>query len=641
MTAVHDALWTIYRVAVRFIPHHPAALTMKAEDALSKQAWGHAFDLSHEALRRRADFPPALFVRGVARLHLDDYRGALFDFNRYLASVEQPPSVVYYWRSRLYISREEWTLAQRDLERILDRNQRNPHILYWYAFVLWQRREWEKLEKNLSQLESVAPNNSGLWELWGHYWLSKGNDFLAERAYTRALTLGIQTPDLYYNRAIARRHLGELEAARRDVQAILTTDPDNPWAHVEMSTLAFTVGDYQLALQHARIAKEESPSLFEAHFCTAASLAASGYRDEAVKLLNESRRHFPDQPKADILLGDLLAEEGQSAAAAALYEAVLESEPDNRNVRLKLAGEWLALDRFDAAEQLLDELVAEEPTCADARSLRADLYRYTNRPALMRQDLDRLIVLDPEDANAYMYRAMHRYFEGDMRGAKADLDRGVTVDRSNGWVWAYRGLWHLRAGNQRAAREDFQHAITLAPENAWIRRQWATFLIQSGYFTKAGFVLDALIQDDPDDGFARIMRAEVHLLMGELSAAEQECFAIIDGKQETEWLAHAILAVLATTSVNRNRHLRQADATRPAPTYWGVSTAMSLAQQSLLECLRGEMRSAETTLQQAILACKHGETLWRALPPLFTLLEADNLADLSTPLLIPVKLYRL
>jgi tetratricopeptide (TPR) repeat protein len=641
MTAVHDALWTIYRVAVRLIPHHPAALTMKAEDALSKQAWGHAFDLSHEALRRRTDFPPALFVRGVARLHLDDYRGALFDFNRYLASVEQPPSVVYYWRARLYITREEWTLAQRDLERILERNQRNPHILYWYAFVVWQRREWDKLEKTLGILESLAPNMSGLWELWGHYWLSKGNDFLAERAYTRALTLGIHTPDLYYNRAIARRHLGELEAARQDVQAILTTDPHNPWAHVEMSTLAFTVGDYELALQHARTAKAQAPSLFEAHFCTAASLAALGYRDQAVKFLNEMRQHFPHHPKADSLLGDLLAEEGQSAAAAALYEAVLEAEPDNRTVQLKLAGEWLALDRFDTAEDLLNELVAESPECPDARSLRADLYRYTNRPNLMRQELDQLIVLDPDDANAYMYRAMHRYYEGDMRGAKADLDRGITVDRSNGWVWAYRGLWHLRSGNLRGAREDFQQAITLAPENAWIRRQWATFLIQSNHTTQAGKILDALIADDPDDGFARLMRAEVHLLMGELSAAEQQCFAIIEGKQETEWLAHAILAVLATTAVNRNRHLRQAEATRPEPTYWGVSAAMSLAQQALLECLRGNLSSAETALQQAILACKYGETLWRALPPLFTLLEADSLADLSTPLLIPVKLYRL
>jgi predicted Zn-dependent protease len=641
MTAVHDALWTVYRLAVRLIPHHPAALTMKAEDALSKQAWGHAFDLSHEALHRRANFPPALFVRGVARLHLDDYRGALYDFNQYISSVEQPPSVVYYWRARLYISREEWTLAQRDLERILDRSQRNPHILYWYAFILWQRRDWEKVEKALSHLENVAPNSSGLWELRGHYWLSQGNDFLAERAYTRALTLGIQTPDLYYNRAIARRHLGELEAARRDVQAIFATDPHNPWAHVEMSTLAFTVGDYELAVQHARTAKQQAPALFEAHFCTAASLAALGDREEAVRLLNEMRRHFPHHPKADILLGDLLAEEGQSAGAAALYEAVLESEPDNRNVRLKLAGEWLALDRFDTAEVLLNELLEEEPECPDALSLRADLYRYTNRPAPMRQDLDRLIELDPDDASAYMYRAMHRYSEGDMRGAKADLDRGLVADKGDGWVWAYRGLWHLRDGNLRAAREDFQHAITIAPENAWIRRQWATFLIQSNYFQKAGYVLDALIEDDPDDGFARIMRAEVHLLMGELSAAEKQCFAIIEGNQETEWLAHAILAALATTAVNRNRHLRQAEATRPTPTYWGVSMAMSLAQQSLLICLRGEMRSAETMLQQAILACKPGETLWRALPPLFTLLEADTLADLSSPLPIPIKLYRL
>jgi tetratricopeptide (TPR) repeat protein len=641
MTAVHDALWTVYRLAVRLIPHHPAALTMKAEDALGHQAWGHAFDLSHEALNRRPDFPPALFVRGVARLHLDDYRGALYDFNHYISRVEQPPSVVYYWRARLYISRDEWTLAQRDFERILDLSRYNPHILYWYAFVLWQRRDWAKLESTLSQLERIDPTSGGLWELRGHHWLSRGNDFLAERAYTRALSFGANSPDLYYNRATARRHMGDLEGARCDVQAIFATDPYNPWAHVEMSTLAFTEGDYDLALEHARTAKQVAPTLFEAQFCMAASYAALGNHEEAIELLYAIRRQFPNQPKADSLLGDLLAEDGQSAAAASLYEAVLEADPENRGVQLKLAGEWLALDAFDDAEMLLNALLAEKEDCPDAHSLRADLYRYTNRPAEMRADLDRLIALDPDDASAYAYRAIHRCFVGDMRGAKADLDKGLEIDGHDGWVWAYRGMWQLRDGNLRAAREDFQQAITLAPENAWIRRQWANYLLQSGYSAKAGYILDALIADDPDDGFARLLRAEVHLLLGELSAAEKQCFAIIEGGQETAWLAHTILASLSNNARIRSRHLRQAETLRPEATFWGVSEAMVLAQESLMLWLKGDAKGAESTLQKAIHACKPGEPIWRALPPLFTLLEADTLADLSSPLPISTKLYRL
>ncbi len=636
MSAFTNVLWTMYRWALRFNPQHPIALTLRAEDALGKKAWGRAFDLSHQALARRDDFAPALFVRGVARLHLDDYRGALFDFNQYLAAVEQPPSIVYYWRARLYISRDEWTLAQRDIERVLPLNHQNPQILYWYAFVLWRRREWEKLEKTLSALERFAPTSCGLWELRGHAWLSQGNDFLAEKAYTRAIRFGLTTPDIYYNRAVARRHLGLLDKARRDVQAIFATDPNNAWAHVEMSTLAFTIGDYELAHQHAKRAKQQVPNLFEAHFCVAASLAALGYRSEACKLLEEMRDRFPNQPKADVLLGDLLAEEGQSAAAADLYEAVLQIDPENRDVQLKLAEEWLALDRFDTAEELLNSLHLEDPHCTDTLSLRVDLYRHTNRPDAMRRDLEILLRLDPHNAPAFTYRAMYRCFVGDAKGAKADLDKALAVESGEGWIWAYRGQWYLRDLNLRAARDDFQKAITLAPENGWIRRQWAIFLIQSGHLTKAGYVLDALIHDDPEDGYSRLVRAELYLMIGEWESARQQCAAIVANHHDTVWLAHTILAVLAVDPHQRTLHLKQAEQLCPAPAFWGVSIVTVLGQQSLLQWLRGDHKAAEQTLQQALKACQPGELLWRALPPLFSLLNAHTLTEISTPLAIPL-----
>ena len=47
-------------------------------------------------------------------------------------------------------------------------------------------------------------------------------------------------------------------------------------------------------------------------------------------------------------------------------------------VRLKLAGEWLALGCFESAEALLNDLLREKGDCVDALSLRADLFRLTD-----------------------------------------------------------------------------------------------------------------------------------------------------------------------------------------------------------------------------------------------------------------------
>ena len=85
---INDAIWTAYRWGLRFLnPSHPMSLAIRAEEALSQEQWGNAFDLSHAALKMQDDFAPAFFVRAISRLHLDDYGGALYDLNRFLALV--------------------------------------------------------------------------------------------------------------------------------------------------------------------------------------------------------------------------------------------------------------------------------------------------------------------------------------------------------------------------------------------------------------------------------------------------------------------------------------------------------------------------------------------------------------------------
>nr|MBA3532060.1 hypothetical protein [Ardenticatenales bacterium] len=109
MLSLTDTLWTLYHWLLRQLdPTHPVSLAIRAEEALGRKEWGTAFDLSNSALKKRLDFTPAYFVRGLARLQLDDYAGALHDLNRFLALVEEPPALVYYWRGRIYAQKGEW-----------------------------------------------------------------------------------------------------------------------------------------------------------------------------------------------------------------------------------------------------------------------------------------------------------------------------------------------------------------------------------------------------------------------------------------------------------------------------------------------------------------------------------------------------
>ncbi|MDQ4078724.1 MAG: tetratricopeptide repeat protein [Chloroflexota bacterium] len=627
MSPLFDLFWKLYHWLLRLVdPTHPISLALRAEQALAQQRWGLAFDLSNAALKKREDLGPAYFMRGVARLHLDDYRGAVHDLNRFVALTEEPPPAVYYWRGRLHAQQAEWAMALADFDRVLDATPDDPELHYWRAYVYWRREEWEKMRGALERLEALSPDNPLSWELRAHLLFHDGAFDEAEVLYSRAMDVSGDTPDLRYNRSLTRRYLGHYEPAKEDLQAILEMEPNRLWVHLELNDYALEAGEYQDALQHARAAVALDQDSFEARLSEAATLVAMGENEQARERLQAMRMEFAGQPLVEQLYGDLLASEGEAEAAIECYRRVLELEPDNHVVRLKLAGELISLQRYEEAQQAIEQVLEMEPENVDAYATRADLYRYNNEPDAMRADLDHLLTLDPQNAWALAFRAAHSQWLGDLKDAQANYDAALVADSHQAWIWAFRGQFHLRSGQLAAGRDDFQRAITLDPEDPWIRRQWAYLLSESGHHDKAAEVLDCLVADYPDDGFARLARCELHLLMEQWDAAEAQLEAIVEAEHELSWLAHAALAVFSEGD-DKRRHLALADEQRPAPVFWGITPATVLAQQALVAWQREDTVAAETLLRQAKAQREPGERVWRGLCPLLKRLDAQPLLE--------------
>ncbi|MGH2543614.1 MAG: tetratricopeptide repeat protein, partial [Ardenticatenaceae bacterium] len=536
----------------------------------------------------------------------------------------EPPPAAYYWRGAIYLRLDEWTLALADFDRVLAESSHDPQFLYWRAYAFLQRQEWEKLRAALQQLEAINPQHPQLDELQGHLWMAEGRYEEAERAYSQALERRQADTTVRYNRAVVRHRLGHRDTARRDLEAILRIEPNHLGAHLELTGMAFEEEEYDVALQHARTALVVDDTLFEARFSEAATLMALEANEEARESLGRLRADYHEKPFIEQLYGELLASEGETVGAIASYRRVLAAEPENHQVRLKVAGELITLHHFEEAQQEIAQVLEEDPDNLDALATRADLYRYSNQPDAMRADLDDLLECDPCNAWALTYRAAHRQWAGDAAGAQVDYDEALASDSTQGWIWAFRGQFHLRHKRLGEAREDFQQAITLDPEEPWIRHQWTTLLSANGHRERAAEVLDCLVADYPDDGFARLARAELHLLAEEWAAARVQLAAIVESGHELGWLAHAALAVLAKDEA-REQHLALADAQRPESTFWGVTPAYILAQRALVAWQRGNAAAAGRSLTEAQERLEPGETLWRGLHPLLVRLGAASL----------------
>jgi predicted Zn-dependent protease len=282
------------------------------------------------------------------------------------------------------------------------------------------------------------------------------------------------------------------------------------------------------------------------------------------------------------------------------------------------------LGRYEEALAEIEHVLEHNSKCAVAYAARADVYRYTNQPDAMRADLDQLLTMEPDNAWALAFRAAHRQWTGDEQGAFADYAAALTTDPNQAWIWAFRGQLHLRGERLQAARDDFQRAITLDPEDPWIRRQWADLMYSCGHPNRAAEVLVCLIEDHPDDGFARLFRAELCLEAGDWHEAQVQLQTIVEDEHELAWLAHALLAAL-TRPEARQEHLILADEERPEPTFWGFTPALVLAQRALVAWLRGAQDDAASLLREALERLEPGERPLRALRPLFAHLEATTL----------------
>ncbi|MBA3532662.1 MAG: tetratricopeptide repeat protein, partial [Ardenticatenales bacterium] len=519
-------------------------------------------------------------------------------------------------------------LALADFDRVLEATPDDPQLHYWRAYVFWQRREWDRMQDAVERLEALNGQSPLTWELRGHLLIHESDFARAEAAYTHAIEGAGQSPDLLYNRAVARRQLGHYPDARADLEAILLLEPDNPWARLELSNFAFTLGEYEESLRQARAALVIDSDFFEARISEAATLMALGEISEARLRLETMRETFPNEWLVEQLYGDVLSGEGETEEAAACYRRVLAQEPENHlSVRLRLAGALMELGHYEEAEEEIERLLLLAPEGEEAYATRADLYRYTNRPDAMRADLDHLLTLNPENAWALTFRAAHCQWTGDMAGALADYRAALAADSSEAWIWAFRGQFHLRLKQIEAARNDFQRAITLDPEDPWIRRQWAALLQRTGQQELAAEVLDCLIEDAPDDGFARLFRAELYLAAEEWEKACEELKTIVEIEHELSWLAHAALAAFATDEACQ-QHLTLAETLRPEPSFWGMTPATVLGQSALVAWQRGEHESAVQLLSAALEQMHPGEILWCALHPLCSYLKASPLLAL-------------
>ena len=328
----------------------------------------------------------------------------------------------------------------------------------------------------------------------------------------------------------------------------------------DLSHMAGSVRD-QIQSEYSLLTSAiENPStttaaLSQAYGRMANLLMATQYRDLAESCYLNAQALAPAERRWPYYLGHLYRIKGEFAKSVAFFEQALELLPDDVPTLVWLAEVHLAESRPEAAEPLLDRVLALQP---DSVAGRFGL----GRAALARQDYSRAVqhfekalALDERATSVHYPLAMAYRGLGELAKAEAHLrQRGdlqilpadpliaeADVLLRTPQAYERRGTQALDSGDWQAAAVFFRQGIELAPANPALRHGLGIALFNMGEvggaeeqleealrlapaYSKAHYSLALLLEasgrdNEAIDRFAAVVRSDPRYLEPHLRVA--------------------------------------------------------------------------------------------------------------------------
>lgn len=198
---------------------------------------------------------------------------------------------------------------------------------------------------------------------------AKGDSLRVLDMFRRVIPLEHETADLSMLCAqyMMTKKMSE-DSIKRVLHHILTIEPDNTAARLQLLSYAVKADDYDEAIAICRPALEYNPEVMEFYYYLGISYYQAGRSDEALATFQKGVEQTTEQTDKKLvsdfyqMMGDLYHEKQDNVRAYAAYDSSLVYNPDNIGT-LNNYAYFLSLERknLDKAEEMSYKTVKAEP----------------------------------------------------------------------------------------------------------------------------------------------------------------------------------------------------------------------------------------------------------------------------------------
>lgn len=346
-------------------------------------------------------------------------------------AIELNPENFLAWHNRgwAYIEQEKYKEAIADFDKAAELKPDSELPYFGRAWIYNHLKEYAAAIKEYDKAIELNPKNAMGWNNRGaaKSWLNQMREAIAD--YDKAIELKPNYIKAYANRGKAFRALGDDTKADADFQ------------RAAKFISSYKGGD--------KIIEQ------------ALALNKRGKSDEALKLLNDAAKKYPDNQFIFVNRGNIYNNNLKNyEAAIADYSKTIEINDKFSWPYLNRAIAYGRLKRWDEAIIDYGRALDIDPNYASAYNGRAWSYCQIGKFEAALVDANKALELRPNEANFYdtratAYSGLKRYAE-----AIADMDRAIKL-LPEGWLYYNRGKIYQLMGDETKAQDDFAKAKKL------------------------------------------------------------------------------------------------------------------------------------------------------------------------------------